>query len=48
MIKQCRTFFAEFKREASGYVFDQGYSHIEASRSLGAVESALRGWVSQL
>ncbi|KPY55379.1 hypothetical protein ALO46_200122 [Pseudomonas syringae pv. solidagae] len=48
MIKQCRTFFAEFKREASGYMFDQGYSHIEASRSLGAVESALLGWVSQL
>ncbi|RMU85273.1 hypothetical protein ALP22_04824, partial [Pseudomonas coronafaciens pv. porri] len=27
---------------------DQGYSHIEASRSLGVVESALRRWVSQL
>lgn len=48
MTKQRRNFSTEFKREASGYVFDQGYSHIEASRSLGAVESALRGWVSQL
>ncbi len=29
-------------------MLDQGYSHIEASRSLGVVESALRRWVSQL
>lgn len=26
----------------------QGYSHIEAARSLGVVESALRRWVKQL
>jgi transposase len=29
-------------------VLDQGYSHTEASRSLGVVESALRRWVHQL
>jgi len=29
-------------------VLDQGYSHIEAARSLGLVESALRRWVKQL
>lgn len=48
MNKQRRSFSAEFKREAAGLVLDQGYSHIEASRSLGVVESALRCWVSQL
>ena len=48
MTKQRRSFSAEFKREAAGLVLDQGYSHIEASRSLGVVESALRRWVSQL
>lgn len=48
MTKQRRTFSAAFKREAAGLVLDQGYSHIEASRSLGVVESALRRWVSQL
>ncbi|KIV65719.1 Mobile element protein [Pseudomonas sp. FeS53a] len=29
-------------------MLDQGYSHIEAARSLGLVESALRRWVKQL
>lgn len=29
-------------------MLDQGYSHIEASRSLGVVESALRRLVNQL
>ena len=29
-------------------MLDQGYSHIEASRSLGVVESTLRRWVNQL
>ena len=48
MTKQRRTFSAEFKREAAGLVLDQGYSHIEACRSLGVVESALRRWVNQL
>ncbi|KPX88312.1 ISPsy24, transposase orfA [Pseudomonas meliae] len=45
MTKQRRTFSAEFKREAVGLVLDQDYSHIEASRSLGVGESALRRWV---
>ncbi len=48
MTKQRRNLSTEFKREAAGLVLDQGYSHIEASRSLGVVESALRGWVNQL
>ncbi len=48
MTKQRRSFSAEFKREAAGLVLDQGYSHIEACRSLGVVESALRRWVNQL
>lgn len=42
------TFSAEFKREAAALVLDQGYSHIEACRSLGVVDSALRRWVKQL
>ncbi|HBO2940826.1 TPA: IS3 family transposase [Pseudomonas aeruginosa] len=48
MTKQRRTFTPEFKREAACLVLDQGYSPIEAARSLGLVESALRRWVSQL
>ncbi len=35
MSKQRRTFSAEFKREAAALVLDQGYSHIDACRSLG-------------
>ncbi|PTT03262.1 transposase, partial [Pseudomonas sp. HMWF006] len=46
MTKQRRFFSAEFKREAAALVLDQGYSHIEACRSLG--ESALRRWVNPL
>ena len=46
MTKQRRSFSAEFKREAAGLVLNQG--HIEASRSPGVVESALRRWVNQL
>jgi transposase-like protein len=45
MTKQRRTFTPEFKREAACLVLDQGYSHTEAARSLGLVESALRRWV---
>ncbi|MFG9004272.1 IS3-like element IS222 family transposase, partial [Pseudomonas aeruginosa] len=37
-----------FKREAAALVLDQGYSHIDACRSLGVVDSALRRWVKQL
>jgi transposase len=48
MTKQRRTFTPEFKREAACLVLDQGYSHTEAARSLGLVESALRRWVNQL
>lgn len=48
MIKQRRTFTPEFKREAACLVLDQGYSHTEAARSLGLVESALRRWVNLL
>ncbi|EOD0657416.1 IS3 family transposase, partial [Pseudomonas aeruginosa] len=48
MSKQRRTFSAEFKREAAALVLDQGYSHIDACRSLGVVDSALRHWVKQL
>ena len=29
-------------------VLDQGYSHTEACRSLGVVDSALRRWINQL
>ena len=47
MTKQRRTFTPKFKREAASLVLDQGYSHMEAARSLGLVESALRCWVSQ-
>ena len=48
MTKQRRVFSAEFKREAADLVLKQNYSFIEASRSLGVGESALRRWVSQL
>ncbi|WP_447864917.1 IS3 family transposase [Pseudomonas aeruginosa] len=48
MSKQRRPFSAEFKREAAALVLDQGYSHIDACRSLGVVDSALRRWVKQL
>ncbi|CAI8857742.1 transposase [Pseudomonas sp. IT-P253] len=48
MTKQRRSFSAEFKREAADLVFKQNYSYIEASRSLGVGESALRRWVDQV
>ncbi|UXI86735.1 IS3 family transposase [Pseudomonas aeruginosa] len=48
MSKQRRTFSAKFKREAAALVLDQGYSYIDACRSLGVVDSALRRWVKQL
>lgn len=46
--KQRRTLSPEFKREAAGLVLKQDYSFIEASRSLGVGESALRRWVDQV
>jgi transposase len=48
LTKQRRTFSAEFKREAADLVLKQDYSYIEASRSLGVGESALRRWVTQV
>ncbi|MDI2483072.1 transposase, partial [Pseudomonas aeruginosa] len=33
------------KYAAAALVLDQGYSHIDACRSLGVVDSALRRWV---
>ena len=48
MSKQRRTLSAEFKRDAAALVLDHGYSHLEASRSLGVVESVLRRWVRRL
>lgn len=47
MTKQHRSFSAELIREAAGLVLDQGDSHIEASRSLVVVKSALRRWVKR-
>jgi len=35
-------------REAADLVLKQNYSYIEASRSLGVGESALRRWVDQV
>lgn len=48
MTKQRRTFSPEFKREAADLVLKQDYSFIEASRSLGVGESAMRRWVDQV
>ncbi|AJX33322.1 Uncharacterised protein [Burkholderia oklahomensis] len=39
MSKQRRTFSPEFKRQAACLVLDQGYSHMEASRSVGVGET---------
>ncbi len=47
MSKQRRTFSTEFKREAALLVLDQGYTLLEASRSVGVVDSVLRRWVQQ-
>lgn len=48
MSKQRRTFSPEFKQQAACLVLDQGYSHMEACRSVGIGESVLRRWVLQL
>ncbi|WP_279609600.1 transposase [Burkholderia gladioli] len=48
MSKQRRTFSPEFKRQVACLVLDQGYSHMEASRSVGVGETVLRRWVQQL
>ncbi|CBJ50975.1 transposase, putative InsN transposase [Ralstonia solanacearum PSI07] len=48
MAKQRRSFSPEFKQQVASLVLDQGYSHIEASRSVDVAESVLRRWVQQL
>lgn len=48
MSKQRRTFSPEFKQQAACLVLDQGYSHVEASRSVSIGELVLRRWVQQL
>ncbi len=48
MEKQRRSFTTEFKREAVELVTRQGYTIIEARRSLGIGKSVLRRWVKQL
>lgn len=45
MTKQRRTFSAEFKQQAACPVLDQGYSYMEAGRSVGVGETVLRRWV---
>ena len=42
MSKQRRTLAADFKREATALMLDQGYSHIEVCRSLGVVDPQWR------
>lgn len=48
MKKQRRSFSTEFKHEAACLVLDQGYSVLDACRSLDVGETALRRWVDQL
>ncbi|VVD88700.1 transposase [Pandoraea soli] len=48
MTKQRHTFSPKFKQQTACLVLDQGYSHIEPSRSVGVSETVLRGWVHQL
>lgn len=48
MSKQRRTFSPEFKQQAACLVLGQGYSHMEASRSVGVGETVLRRWMRQL
>lgn len=47
MSKQRRSFSPDFKHQAACLVLDQGYSHMEASRSVGVGESVLRRWTQQ-
>lgn len=48
MTEQQRTFSPEFKQQAVSLVLDQGYSALEASRSVGIGDTVLRRWVHQL
>lgn len=46
--KRRRTFSPEFKQQAACLVLDQGYGHMETSRSVGVGETVLSRWVRQL
>jgi len=48
MKRQRRSFTTEFKHDAASLVLDQGYTVMEACRSLDIGETALRRWVEQL
>jgi transposase len=48
MKSERRSFSTEFKHEAAALVLDQGYSVMEACRSLGVGQTAMRRWVEQL
>jgi len=48
MSEKRRTFTTEFKSEAASLVLDQGYTYAAACKAVGAGESALRRWVTQL
>ena len=42
-----REFTKEFKRDAVSLVIDQGYSHVEAARSLDIHHALLSRWVRE-
>ncbi len=42
-----RTYSREFKISAVGLVQQQGYTVVQAARSLGVDPSSLRGWLKQ-
>ncbi len=48
MARVRRSFNTEFKREAASRVLKEGYSVVEACRSLDIGETALRRWIDQL
>ena len=47
-MKKRRIFTSEFKLEAASLVLDQGYSILQACRTLDVGQTALRRWVDQL
>lgn len=48
MRRQRRSFSLEFKQDAASLVLDQGYSLVEAGRTVYVHENTLRKWVKQL
>jgi transposase len=42
-----RTFSREFKISAVGLVQQQGYTVVQAAKSLGVEPTSLRGWIKQ-